>query len=126
MIRKYEEKGWLHGCKVANGAPMISHMLFADDSYLYCKATMDEVHRFHELLQKFEATLGQKVNHHKSSIFFSTNTSEATRLQICSSLGMQEAPHDSLYLGLPSTLGRNKNALLGYLKDRVRKRLMSW
>uniref|UniRef100_A0A803PEK6 Reverse transcriptase domain-containing protein n=1 Tax=Cannabis sativa TaxID=3483 RepID=A0A803PEK6_CANSA len=42
LIKKYEGRGWLHGCKVANGAPRISHMLFADDSYLYCKATLQE------------------------------------------------------------------------------------
>ena len=39
---------------------------------------------------------------------------------------MQEAHSDNLYLGLPSTMGRNKSALLGYLKDKVQKRLMSW
>lgn len=34
LIRKYEGKGWIHGCKVAQGAPSVSHMIFADDSYL--------------------------------------------------------------------------------------------
>ncbi|XP_060959188.1 uncharacterized protein LOC133030459 [Cannabis sativa] len=40
LLYKYERNGWIHGCKVANGAPRISHMLFADDNYLYCKATL--------------------------------------------------------------------------------------
>lgn len=42
LINNYIHKGWLNGCKVANGAPSISHMLFADDSYLYCRATTTE------------------------------------------------------------------------------------
>uniref|UniRef100_A0A803PPQ5 Uncharacterized protein n=1 Tax=Cannabis sativa TaxID=3483 RepID=A0A803PPQ5_CANSA len=40
--KKYERRGWIHGCKVANGAPKISRMLFTDDSYLYYKATVQE------------------------------------------------------------------------------------
>lgn len=28
LIRKYEKEKWLRGCKVARGAPVISHMLF--------------------------------------------------------------------------------------------------
>lgn len=111
---------------MANGAPRISHIFFADDSYLYCKATMNEVNRLQELLQKFEEASGQKVNHQKSSIFFSTNTAGTTRQLLCAHLGMQEASRDNLYLGLPSTLGRNKTTLLGFLKDRVCKRLQSW
>lgn len=31
MIRRNEEAGILHGCRVARGAPSISHLLFADD-----------------------------------------------------------------------------------------------
>lgn len=37
LLSKYERKGWMHGCKVANRAPRITHKLFDDDSYLYCK-----------------------------------------------------------------------------------------
>uniref|UniRef100_A0A803PUJ9 Uncharacterized protein n=1 Tax=Cannabis sativa TaxID=3483 RepID=A0A803PUJ9_CANSA len=43
LLGKFETKEWLHGCKLANGAIRISHMLFADDSYLYCKGTMSVV-----------------------------------------------------------------------------------
>ncbi|XP_060969635.1 uncharacterized protein LOC133036885 [Cannabis sativa] len=38
LIKKFEVEGLLKGCKIANGAPLISHMLFADDSYVYCRA----------------------------------------------------------------------------------------
>lgn len=39
MIRVYEDCGLLHGCKIANNAPPISHLLFADDCYFFLKAT---------------------------------------------------------------------------------------
>uniref|UniRef100_A0A803QSN7 Reverse transcriptase n=1 Tax=Cannabis sativa TaxID=3483 RepID=A0A803QSN7_CANSA len=42
LIRKFERDGKLKGCKVANGAQVISHMLFANDSYVYCRANERE------------------------------------------------------------------------------------
>lgn len=82
FINNYISKGWLHGCKVAKGAPLISHMLFADDSYLYCKVTTTETSKVCQLLHTFEAASGQQVNRQKSTIFFSKNTDEVTRTEV--------------------------------------------
>lgn len=54
LIRDFESRGKIRGCKVARGAPFISHMLFADDSYLYCKATTEAARNVLELLQVFQ------------------------------------------------------------------------
>ncbi|KAM6582866.1 hypothetical protein CsatB_009868 [Cannabis sativa] len=101
-------------------------MLFADDSYLYCRATSTETARVNELLSIFEKASGQQVNFGKSSAFFNPNTPTDTRTRICSDLGILEASKDSKYLGLPSMLGRNKNSVLGYLRDKMQKRIQSW
>lgn len=69
-------------------APSITHMLFVDDSYLYCKAGDSEVHRLQEILEIFEMASGQKVNKLKSSVFYSTNTNLETRQQLCTKLQM--------------------------------------
>uniref|UniRef100_A0A803P512 Reverse transcriptase domain-containing protein n=1 Tax=Cannabis sativa TaxID=3483 RepID=A0A803P512_CANSA len=37
-----------------------------------------------------------------------------------------EAAENSKYLGLPSTVGRNKNVVFGYVKDKVHKRIQTW
>uniref|UniRef100_A0A803QGE0 Reverse transcriptase domain-containing protein n=1 Tax=Cannabis sativa TaxID=3483 RepID=A0A803QGE0_CANSA len=126
LVRKYERNQLLHGCRVANGAPRVSHMLFADDSYIYCQASGEEANRVLDMLRLFEIASGQVVNKAKSSVFFSSNTREDTRSQICAVLGMIEADANSTYLGLPSTIGRNKNAVLGFLKEKVLKRIKSW
>lgn len=101
-------------------------MLFADDSYLYCKATTTEAAKVCQLLNTFEAASGQQVNRQKSSIFFSKNTDEVTRTEVCNLMQKNEATEHITYLGLPNTMGRNKSAVLGYLKDRIRKRVTSW
>uniref|UniRef100_A0A803PUK7 Reverse transcriptase domain-containing protein n=1 Tax=Cannabis sativa TaxID=3483 RepID=A0A803PUK7_CANSA len=126
ILKHFKVRGWLHGCKVARGAPVVSHMLFADDSYLYCRATAAEIDKVQELLLIFEKASGQQVNFNKSSVFFSSNTTQSSKNLICNSMGICEATEDSKYLGLPSTLGRNKNTVLGFLKDKMQKRIQSW
>lgn len=39
---------------------------------------------------------------------------------------MIEVNEHSTYLGLPNIIGRNKSAILGYLKDKVNMRIRSW
>lgn len=39
---------------------------------------------------------------------------------------MLEADDQTKYLGLPNILGRNKNAILGFLKDKVNAKVRSW
>ena len=41
-------------------------------------------------------------------------------------MDIHEADDNCTYLGLPNMLGRNKSALLGYLKDCLRQRIQEW
>uniref|UniRef100_A0A803NTY2 Reverse transcriptase zinc-binding domain-containing protein n=1 Tax=Cannabis sativa TaxID=3483 RepID=A0A803NTY2_CANSA len=101
-------------------------MLFANDSCVYCKANENEATRVLQLLQVSQRASGQQVNNVKSSIFFRKNTGDDTRHIMCEMLRMVEAMENSLYLGLPCTMGRNKNAISGFLKDRMQKKIFSW
>ncbi|XP_030494914.1 uncharacterized protein LOC115710703 [Cannabis sativa] len=51
LLKKYERHQWLTRCKVARGAPRVSHMLFVDDNYVYCKANGMEAQRVMQFLQ---------------------------------------------------------------------------
>uniref|UniRef100_A0A803NUS5 Reverse transcriptase domain-containing protein n=1 Tax=Cannabis sativa TaxID=3483 RepID=A0A803NUS5_CANSA len=126
LIQHYEERKFLHGCRVANGAPIVSHLLFADDSFLYCKATDREVSNVQRMLEVFANASGQRVNFEKSSVFFSTNTTIQMRQTICNRLSIREAEERSKYFGLPSSIGRNKMAAFSYVVDKVQKRIQTW
>ena len=45
LIRNYESKQLLHGVKISREAPVITHMLFADNRNLYCKANTEEARK---------------------------------------------------------------------------------
>lgn len=126
LLRKYEERNWLLGVKICRRAPVISHMLFADDSYLYCRADTNDATKVMEVLYKYEKASVQRINKEKSFILFSTNVIQYNMQGVCQLLQMNEATEHSTYLGLPNLIGRNKSALLGFLRDKVTTRVRSW
>lgn len=58
IIRKYELQKLIQGVKICRRAPVISHMLFDDDSYVFCKANVNEAGSMVSLLRKFEVASG--------------------------------------------------------------------
>lgn len=62
MLRRHEEMGLLHGCSVARGAPPISHLLFADDSYFFFRAARSEALLMKNILLRYERLSGQAIN----------------------------------------------------------------
>lgn len=58
ILRRNEEAGLIHGCTIARGAPIISHLLFADDCYLFFKATEAETCTIKCILNRYEEISG--------------------------------------------------------------------
>ena len=77
MIKKEEGGGGRHlkGLAVSRRAPSITHMLFADNSLVFCRATREECDRVLKVLEDYEGDLGQKFHKEKTSLYFSKNTS---------------------------------------------------
>lgn len=53
IMRRNEEAGLLRGCRITEGAPVISHLLFADDCYLFFKATKSEAGVMKRILDRY-------------------------------------------------------------------------
>ncbi|KAL3527919.1 hypothetical protein ACH5RR_012575 [Cinchona calisaya] len=106
------------GVKICRRGPSVSHLRFADDTLLFCKADVDvvESRHIHAILQKYETCSGQAVNLDKSSIYFSKNTSLFVRAQICQV--MEEVAHkeSSKYLGMPMSIGKTKKQVFSFVK----------
>ncbi|KAL8105516.1 hypothetical protein AgCh_029345 [Apium graveolens] len=126
IINRHENIGLIHGCAIARGAPSISQLLFADDCYLFFRATEVEACTMKGILQRYENLSGQAINYTKSNISFSLNTSVEERSRICTVLYVQEVNVLGKYLGMPMYVGRNKNEVFGFLADRVTQKLQGW
>ena len=74
LIRQAELDGYISRVATYHKGPKVSYLLFADDSRLFCKATVSESTIIMEILSLYEHSLGQKINKEKSAIFFSSNT----------------------------------------------------
>lgn len=59
--------------KVCRNAPIVSHLVFADDSLIFLKANREMGKEFKQILDDHEHALGQKINLDKSVIMFSPN-----------------------------------------------------
>ncbi|GAU36460.1 hypothetical protein TSUD_166260 [Trifolium subterraneum] len=79
LLKQSEARGEIHGIKVCRGAPILTHLLFADDSFLFCRADEHECTKIKEILKQYEEVSGQAINLQKSEIFFSKNTPEADK-----------------------------------------------
>jgi hypothetical protein len=126
LIHQAEARGELHGAKICRNAPIISHLLFADDCFLFFRASEEEAHKMKSILNMYEAASGQAISLPKSEIYYSRNVDSNIQNVITSTLGVQAVLGTGKYLGLPSMIGRNKQATFSYIKDRVWQKISSW
>lgn len=114
LIHKKQVTGAIHGGKIANGAPIITHLFFVDDFYLIFRATTKEAESIQECLMLYEKASGQQVNFLKSAISFSRNTLKTDKDAITKVLQVS-VRNDSMYHSLPKTISRNKWRMFRYV-----------
>ena len=95
---------------ICKRGPKLTHLFFADDSLLFCKANSQECGNVLKILVEYEEVLGQKINKEKTSLFFSKSTEADIKEEIKNVLGVNEIRSYERYLGLHSLVGRGKKA----------------
>ena len=61
-IHKAARDKLISGISIGRGCPILTHLFFADDSLLFCKAKEQECQKLVDILNKYEAASGQKIN----------------------------------------------------------------
>ena len=126
LLRYAAHHGDLHGVSCSRNGPSITHLLFADNSLLFCKATLSEFHIIMEILQAYETASRQKITSDKSSIFFSANTPHSLQEEIKRFFNANSNVPLEKSLGLPPIIGRGKKQAFNDIKSKVQSKLEGW
>ena len=126
MLRKVENGGIPRGIVVCRQAPLVSHLLFADDCIVFGKASKEEGSRILKILEVYEKESGQMLNREKTSLFFSKNTRGEVKEEVKEMFGAQVIYQHERYLGLPTLVGRGKKKAFHRILDQVGRKIASW
>ena len=126
LIHRASEVGTLRGLQVCKQSPHVTHLFFADNSLLFCNATIANCEKVQRLLLVYEKATGQQVNRQNCSLFFSPNTSEEIQHDIKQRFGANIIRQHEKYLGLPSQVGKNKQNTFWQIKEKVANKLSGW
>lgn len=103
-----EDKCGIHEIKVSRNALAISHIMYADDLLIMCRANKEEAMAVNNCFEKYCEWSSQEINGRKSSILFSRFTDKRDIHAIKKIFGFKEMASDSIYLGNHLFSSRNK------------------
>ncbi|KAL0454374.1 UNVERIFIED_CONTAM: hypothetical protein Slati_0776600 [Sesamum latifolium] len=116
LIQKAKVEGSIQGISVSRSAPSISHLLFADDTLIFCRATTKAMSCIRDILCLSERASGLKVHMQRSAMVISRNVTEDLRLELVRILGVVEVPRHEKYLGLLRSLDDRNESYLKALR----------
>lgn len=126
ILAKEEADGGFKGVKISRSAPTFSHLLYADDLILYCRASTNDAISMKRSLDKFSCCSSQFPNPSKSSIHFSKNTKATNKASILNYLNFSECSHKVKHLGLTFCIPKSKTLAFSDLINRVSSKLVGW
>jgi hypothetical protein len=126
LIKKGQQDGLINGISIASNAPAISHLLYADDSILFCRAKPEEASTIMNILKIYQEASGQRVNMDKSEMVFSPNISQDNKNQFQAELPIKISDNINKYLGMPTHFGRSKAMDFNFIMDKIRNKLKGW
>ena len=119
--------GMLSGFAVsrnANDPLLISHLLFADDTLIFCEADSDHIAHLRSILVWFEAISGLRVNLGKSEL---VQVGEVPFLEeLADILGCQTSTLPMKYLGLPLGAKFKSLDIWNPIVEKMERRLAGW
>lgn len=126
LINDAVAKGEVEGFFLAWRAPILTHLMFADDVILFAKANPRNIYNLLNILNVYSINFGQCINVSKSGIIYGKFVQHALQRSVGQILNMQEWDNPSRYLGLQGEWGRSKISALTWVKERVLAKLEGW
>ena len=127
MLGAFISRGLISGFTVGlseTNQVNVSHLLFTDDTLVFCGASDSQIRNVGALLVCFEAVAGLKVNLSKSALVPVGLWGEVEQLAEVLGCGIGDLPLK--YLGLPLGVSFKLKAMWADLEDLMVRRLAPW
>ncbi|RVW46483.1 putative mitochondrial protein [Vitis vinifera] len=127
LITRAVEGGFIYGCRIWRGrgqAVNISHLLFADDTIVFCEAKKEFLTYLSWILFWFEAASGLKINLDKSMVIPVREVEGVHEMAVEIRCRVGQLP--AVYLGLPLGASNKASSAWDGVEEKVRRRFALW
>ena len=127
LLRSVVGGGFVVACKERSRGGegvQVSHLLFADDTLVFCGASKEQLLYLSWILMWFEVMSGLRINLDKSELISVGSVENAEEL--AATLGYKVGSLPTTYLGLPLGAPHRSLTIWDGVKERMRKKLARW
>ena len=127
MLRRVEGVGLIRGFNLEgrrDGGECVSHLLFADDTILFCDVDVEQILHIRLLLLSFQAVTSWKVNVHKSEMVPIGEVVDVHAL--AEILGCKVGTLPMSYLGMPLGASHNSPSIWNPILEKIERKLAGW
>ena len=98
----------------------------ADDLILFIEASIEHAHCVMYYLDQFCRASDQKINNHKTKVFFTKNNDQRTRDDIIQHTGFSQVNNMGKYLGANIVSGRTTRGKFQHIVSKIHDLLSGW
>ena len=127
LLRRAVDGGFISGCSRRGKGGMemnVSHLLFVDDTIIFCETKQDHLTSLSWILAWFEAAFGLKINLAKSEVIPVGEVEDIDELAV--ELGCRVGSLPTVYLGQPLGANHKASSTWDGVEERMRRRLALW
>ncbi|XP_042952180.1 uncharacterized protein LOC122289263 [Carya illinoinensis] len=106
MLKDNFNQGRLAPFYILRGAPLVSHLLYADDLLIFANGGNKSVRVIIRTLEQYAQWSSQAINKEKSTLFMSKQIPYDRRCGLLNNIGFTEGSFPTIYLGVPLVTGR--------------------
>lgn len=125
LLAQAEKQHLIHGLKLSKNVT-ISHLLFADDSLMFTRASTENCKWLKVIFECYTSTSGQLFNYDKSSMCFSGKIPQGQIASIKDIFQLNVVSRHEKYLRRPSMVGRKRTDIFNDIKLKVVSKLSNW